>query len=143
MTPPIKFLLCLATLAGLLAIAGSVPWTSKTVVDITVVDEEGHPIPGAKVGLISGPGGILAEGTTNDAGTLVLKYSPKSDTGWGKHVWRFDIFIAGYSANETPVSMSETKEGTIRAWFPNADPRLEKPHLLFRIKSRIVCRKIS
>ena len=143
MRAPAKILIGLLILTGALLMAGSVPWTSKTVVDITAVDETGKPISGANVTLISGPGGILAEGTTNEAGVLVLKYSPDPNTDWGKHVWRFDIFVDGYVADQTPVSMSETRVGTIKAWLPNARIGDEKPHLRFLIQSHVVCRKIS
>ena len=143
MTPPIKLIFGLVLLTTALGVAGSIPWSSKTVVDIAVADEGGAPIPGAKVSLISAPGGILAEGTTNEAGVLVLKYSPDPNTDWGKHVWRFEIYREGYVANETPVNMSEHPAGTIKAWLPNAPPGLEKPYLRFLIQSQFVCRKIS
>jgi len=142
MRAPAKILIGLVLLIAALLIAGSVPWTSRTVVDMTVADESGRPIPGASVKLMSGAGGVLAEGTTNEAGVLVLSIYPDPQTDWGKHVWRFDIFINGYVANETPISMSETRVGTIRAWLPSARPGDEKPHLRFLIKARIVCRKI-
>ena len=143
MRTPAKILIGILLLAGALLIGGSVPWTSQTVVDIAVADESGRPIPGVNVKLISGPGGVLAEGITNDAGVLVLKFSPDPNTDWGKHVWRFDIFVDGYVANQTPVSMSENRVGTIKAWLPNASPGDEKPHLRFLIKAKVVCRKIS
>lgn len=143
MRAPAKILIGMLLLIGTLLIAGSVPWTSKTVIDISAVDEAGKPLPGVNVSLISGPGGILAEGTTNEAGILALRYSPDPNTDWGKHVWRFGIFINGYVANEAPVSMSETRVGTIRAWLPIAKPGDEKPHLRFLIRTKLVCRKVS
>ncbi len=142
MRAPAKILLTLLILAAVILIAGSIPWTSKTVVHITVIDEAGRPIRGAKVSLISGPGGVLAEGATNEAGVLILKYSPDPNTDWGKHVWRFEIFVDAYVADQTPVSMSEARAGTIKAWLPNAHPGDQRPYLRFLIQSRIVCRKI-
>ena len=109
MRAPAKILIGLLILTGVLLMAGSVPWTSKTVVDITAVDETGKPISGANVTLISGPGGVLAEGTTNEAGVLVLKYSPDPNTDWGKHVWRFDIFVDGYVAAPGPVRFNSSR----------------------------------
>jgi hypothetical protein len=143
MRTPLKILIVLAVLAGGVWLFGSIPWTSRTVVDIAAIDEAGAPLAGVKISLISGPGGILAEGVTNEKGKLVLKYSPNPNTDWGKHVWRFDIFLEGYVANETPVRMSEERVGNIKAWLPDAPPEAEKPHLRFLIQARIVCRKIS
>lgn len=113
------------------------------MVDIRVTDEEGRPLPGAKIGLITSQGGVLAEGTTNANGELVLTFSPKADTDWGKLVWRFHFFLDGYAANETPVRISEKKAGSFCGWIPGLADGEETPHLLFLINARFVCKKIT
>ena len=143
MAPITKFFLSLLGAVAALFIAASIPWTSRTAVDMQVVDEEGKPIPGAHVSFLSGTGGVLAEGVSNEKGVVVLQYSPNPDSDWGKHVWRFEFLVNDYATNETPVTMSEKREGSVWAWFAFIQHTQPKPHLLFLIKARVVCRKIS